>query len=62
MKMGDHMVPVIELVDELTGDKEMAVKLLSMIIAEYMLNLDTTECEVSTGPIKITTTIEMESE
>lgn len=62
MKIGDHMQPVVALVDELTGDKEAAVKLLSMIIAEYMLNLDTTECEVSTGILTITTTIDMEVE
>lgn len=61
MKMGDHMQPVAELVNNLTdGDPEKAIKLLSMVIAEYIINQDVAEAEVSTGLITITTKIEVQ--
>ena len=50
MKMGEHMEPVIELLEELNGnDTDAKLKLLALVISEYMLNADVTGFEVSAG-------------
>lgn len=59
MKMGDHMEPVSELVNELTnGDREKALKLLSLVVIEYMLSIDCTEFNVSAGAFNITVSVD----
>ncbi|NYO06650.1 diguanylate phosphodiesterase, partial [Salmonella enterica subsp. enterica serovar Typhimurium] len=50
MKIGEHMKPVIELLEELNGnDTDAKLKLLALVISEYMLNADVTGFEVSAG-------------
>ncbi|WP_406904929.1 diguanylate phosphodiesterase [Klebsiella oxytoca] len=54
MKMGEHMAPVIELLEELNGNNTDAkLKLLALVISEYMLNADVTGFEVTAGKIKV---------
>lgn len=61
MKIGDHMEPVIGIIEELNGDNTDAkLKLLSLIIAEYMLNADVTGFEVSAGEMKVSVEISAE--
>lgn len=53
MKMGEHMAPVIELLEELNGNNTDAkLKLLALVISEYMLNADVTGFEVTAGKMK----------
>ncbi|AIJ07340.1 hypothetical protein [Edwardsiella anguillarum] len=61
MKIGDHMELVIGIIEEINGDNTDAkLKLLSLIIAEYMLNADVTGFEVSAGKMKVSVEISAE--
>ena len=61
MKMGERMEPVIELLEELNGNNTDAkLKLLSLVISEYMLNADVTGFEVTAGKIKVSVDISVE--
>ena len=61
MKMGDHMQPVIELLEELNGnDTDAKLKLLSLVIAEYMLKADVTGFEVTAGKMTVAVDISLE--
>ncbi|HBW8876094.1 diguanylate phosphodiesterase [Klebsiella quasipneumoniae subsp. similipneumoniae] len=61
MKMGEHMEPVIELLEELNGNNTDAkLKLLAMVISEYMLNADVTGFEVTAGKMKVSVDISVE--
>ncbi|WP_400174753.1 diguanylate phosphodiesterase [Enterobacter hormaechei] len=61
MKMGEHMEPVIELLEELNGnDTDAKLKLLALVISEYMLNADVTGFEVSVGIMKVSVDISVE--
>ena len=61
MKMGEHMEPVIELLEELNGNNTDAkLKLLALVISEYMLNADVTGFEVTTGKMKVAVDISVE--
>ncbi|NIG73524.1 diguanylate phosphodiesterase [Klebsiella sp. Ap-873] len=62
MKMGDHMEPVVEMVNDLTnGDAEKALKLLSLVVLEYMLSVDCTEFEVTAGTLNINVSVTEEA-
>ncbi|ECC9987767.1 diguanylate phosphodiesterase [Salmonella enterica subsp. enterica] len=59
MKMGEHMESIVELVNDLTdGDAEKAIKVLSLVVLEYMLSVDCTEFEVSAGTLNINVSVE----
>lgn len=61
MKMGEHMEPVIELLEELNGNNTDAkLKLLALVISEYMLNADVTGFEVTVGKMKVAVDISVE--
>ncbi|WP_163613678.1 diguanylate phosphodiesterase [Klebsiella variicola] len=61
MKMGEHMEPVVELLEELNGNNTDAkLKLLALVISEYMLNADVTGFEVTAGKIKVYVDISVE--
>lgn len=61
MKMGEHMEPVIELLEELNGNNTDAkLKLLAIVISEYMLNADVTGFEVTAGKMKVSVDIGVE--
>ncbi|HDU3880414.1 TPA: diguanylate phosphodiesterase [Klebsiella pneumoniae] len=61
MKMGEHMEPVIELLGELNGNNTDAkLKLLALVISEYMLNADVTGFEVAAGKMKVSVDISVE--
>ncbi|ATO01464.1 TPA: diguanylate phosphodiesterase [Klebsiella pneumoniae] len=61
MKMGEHMEPVIELLEELNGNNTDAkLKLLALVISEYMLNADVTGFEVTAGKMKVSVDISVE--
>lgn len=61
MKMGEHMEPVIELLEELNGnDTDAKLKLLALVIAEYMLNVDVTGFEITAGQMKVSVDISVE--
>ncbi|ECF6827444.1 diguanylate phosphodiesterase [Salmonella enterica subsp. enterica] len=61
MKMGEHMEPVIELLEELNGnDTDAKLKLLALVISEYMLNADVTGFEVSAWKMKVAVDISVE--
>lgn len=61
MKMGEHMEPVIELLEELNGNNTDAkLKLLALVISEYMLNADVTGFEVTAGKMKFSVDISVE--
>ncbi|CAN1737271.1 diguanylate phosphodiesterase [Klebsiella pneumoniae] len=61
MKMGEHMEPVIELLEELNGNNTDAkLKLLTLVISEYMLNADVTGFEVTAGKMKVSVDISVE--
>lgn len=61
MKMGEHMAPVIELLETLNGDDTDAnLKLLSMVIADYMINTRVTGFEMSAGKMKVSVDISLE--
>ncbi|RZN40413.1 diguanylate phosphodiesterase [Escherichia sp. E2593] len=60
MKMGEHMQPVVALVNELTGnDMEESLKRLAMVTAEYMITADSTDMSVDVGVININVNIEV---
>ena len=61
MKMGEHMAPVIELLEELNGNNTDAkLKLLALVISEYMINADVTGFEVTAGKMKVSVDISVE--
>lgn len=61
MKMDEHMEPVIELLEELNGNNTDAkLKLLALVISEYMLNADVTGFEVTAGKMKVSVDISVE--
>lgn len=61
MKMGEHMEPVIELLEELNGnDTDAKLKLLALVISEYMLNADVTGFEICAGKLKVSVEIGVE--
>ena len=61
MKMGEHMEPVIELLEELNGNNTDAkLKLLAIVISEYKLNADVTGFEVTAGKMKVSVDISVE--
>lgn len=61
MKMGEYMAPVIELLEELNGNNTDAkLKLLALVISEYMLNADVTGFEVTAGKMKVSVDISVE--
>lgn len=61
MKMGEHMEPVIELLEELNGNNTDAkLKLLALVISEYMLNADVTGFKVTAGKMKVAVDISVE--
>ncbi|MCX3402762.1 diguanylate phosphodiesterase [Klebsiella pneumoniae] len=61
MKMGEHMEPVVELLEELNGNNTDAkLKLLALVISEYMLNSDVTGFEVTAGKMKVSVDISVE--
>ncbi|MGR7072216.1 diguanylate phosphodiesterase [Klebsiella aerogenes] len=61
MKMGEHMEPVIELLEELNGnDTDAKLKLLALVISECMLNADVTGFEVTAGKMKVSVDISAE--
>ena len=61
MKMGEHMEPVIELLEELNGNNTDAkLKLLALVISEYMLNADVTGFEATAGKMKVAVDISVE--
>lgn len=61
MKMGEHMETVVELLEELNGNNTDAkLKLLALVISEYMLNADVTGFEVTAGKMKVSVDISVE--
>ncbi|HHC3770597.1 TPA: diguanylate phosphodiesterase [Klebsiella pneumoniae] len=61
MEMGEHMEPVVELLEELNGNNTDAkLKLLALVISEYMLNADVTGFEVTAGKMKVSVDISVE--
>ncbi|EPG8295124.1 diguanylate phosphodiesterase [Klebsiella pneumoniae] len=63
MKMGEHMEPVIEILEELNGNNTDAkLKLLALVISEYMLNADVTGFEVTAGKMKVSVDISLEED
>ncbi|EPL2477191.1 diguanylate phosphodiesterase [Klebsiella pneumoniae] len=61
MKMGEHMELVVELLEELNGNNTDAkLKLLALVISEYMLNADVTGFEVTAGKLKVSVDISVE--
>ncbi|VTM90555.1 Uncharacterised protein [Raoultella ornithinolytica] len=61
MKMGEHMEPVIELLEELNGNNTDAkLKLLALVVSEYMINADVTDFEVTAGKMKVSVDISVE--
>ncbi|GKJ52146.1 hypothetical protein NUBL21982_14690 [Klebsiella pneumoniae] len=61
MKMGEHMEPVVELLEELNGNNTDAkLKILALVISEYMLNADVTGFEVTAGKMKVSVDISVE--
>lgn len=61
MKMGEHMEQVIELLEELNGNDTVAkLKILALVISEYMLKADVTVLKVSAGRMKVAVDISAE--
>lgn len=59
--MGEQMEPVVELLEELNGNNTDAkLKLLALVISEYMLNADVTGFEVTAGKMKVSVDISVE--
>ncbi|HGK4122126.1 TPA: diguanylate phosphodiesterase [Klebsiella pneumoniae] len=59
--MGEHMEPVVELLEELNGNNTDAkLKLLALVISEYMLNADVTGFEVTAGKMRVSVDISVE--
>lgn len=54
MKMGNDMQKVVDLVNGLTDENtDHALKLLALVIGEYMINVDATEMNVDAGVMSI---------
>lgn len=54
MRMGDHMQEVVDLVNDLTGyETESALKLLALVVGEYMINADATEVNINADVMSI---------
>ncbi|MBA7770586.1 MULTISPECIES: diguanylate phosphodiesterase [unclassified Enterobacter] len=63
MRMGDHMQEVVDLVNELTGcDTGASLKLLALVVGEYMINADATEMSVNAGVMSINVEIIVQAE
>jgi|GEM_PF-1090151 len=63
MKMGDHMQEVVGLVNELTdGDTDASLKLLALVVGEYMINADALEMSVDAGVMRINVEIIVQAE
>lgn len=63
MRMGDHMQEVVDLVNELTGcDTGTSLKLLALVVGEYMINADATEMSVDAGVMSINVEIIVQAE
>ncbi|HAY5092822.1 TPA: diguanylate phosphodiesterase [Escherichia coli] len=63
MRMGDHMQEVVDLVNELTGcDTGASLKLLALVVGEYMINADATEMSVDAGVMSINVEIIVQAE
>lgn len=63
MKIGEHMEPVIKLLNKLNGDDtDASLKLLTLVIAEFMLNADVRGFDVTVGKLKVSVDISEESE
>ncbi|EAS1718270.1 diguanylate phosphodiesterase [Salmonella enterica] len=63
MRMGDHMQEVVDLVNELTGcDTDASLKLLALVVGEYMINADATEMSVDAGVMSINVEIIVQAE
>ncbi|MDS0274525.1 diguanylate phosphodiesterase [Klebsiella quasipneumoniae] len=61
MNMGEHMEPVVELLEELNGNNTDAkLKILALVISEYMLNADVTGFDVTAGKMKVSVDISVE--
>ena len=61
MKMGEHMEPVVELLEELNGNNtDTKLKLLALVISEYMLNADVTGFEVTAEKMRVSVDISVE--
>ncbi|SAT62034.1 hypothetical protein [Klebsiella pneumoniae] len=61
MNMGEHMEPVVELLEELNGNNTDAkLKLLALVISECMLNADVTGFEVTAGKMRVSVDISVE--
>lgn len=61
MKMNEHMKPVIELLEELNGNNtDEKLKLLAVVLSEYMLNAGVTGLEVTAGKMKVSVDISTE--
>ena len=61
MKMGEHMEPVVQLLEELNGNNTDAkLKLLALVISEYMINADVTGFDVTAGKMKVSVDISVE--
>ena len=54
MMMGNDMQTVVNLVNDLTDDDTgHALKLLALVVCEYMINADATEMNVDAGVVSI---------
>ncbi len=63
MKMGDHMQEVVDLVNGLTdGDTDASLKLLALVVGEYMINADALEMSVDAGVMRINVEIIVQAE
>ncbi|MBC6536087.1 diguanylate phosphodiesterase [Citrobacter amalonaticus] len=63
MKIGEHMEPLIKLLNKLNGDDtDASLKLLTLVIAEFMLNADVRGFDVTVGKLKVSVDISEESE
>ncbi|AIJ10566.1 MULTISPECIES: hypothetical protein [Edwardsiella] len=61
MKIRDHMEAVMSVIEEINGDNtDMNLKLLSIIIAEYMINAEVTGFEVTAWKMKVSVEISSE--
>lgn len=54
MMIGNDMQKVVDLVNDLTDENtDHALKLLALVVGEYMLNADATEMNVDAGVMNI---------
>lgn len=54
MNMGEQMQPVVDEVNHITGgNPDESIKLLALVIAEYMLGIECTEGQISTPDFNI---------